>query len=68
MEEIVCPVCGVAQWPSDDCNACGHPLDPDREPEAVEVDEVAVEGFGEDELDDVPVEDDEGAGDGPFEA
>lgn len=66
MEEIACPVCGVVQWPSDDCIACGHPLGGDAEPDALDPDERIVEGLGEDELDDVPVADDEGAGDGPY--
>jgi hypothetical protein len=64
MEEIICPVCGVPQAPTADCVACGHPLG-DLEV-AVEPDDAPVAGFDDDELDDVAVEDDDGAGDGPF--
>ena len=63
MEEIGCPVCGVVQWPSDDCIACGHPFG--TEVLVPAPDEVTVTGFDEDEVDDGVVEDDDGAGDGP---
>ena len=61
MDEVICPVCSVAQEPSDDCIACGHPLG--VEDAAVEPDEAEVEGFDEDDLDDIAVEADDGSGD-----
>lgn len=65
MEEIACPVCGVVQWPSDDCIACGHPLGADEGPASGGPDEAMVAGFDADELDDIVLEDDDRAGDGP---
>jgi hypothetical protein len=62
MGEVTCPVCSVAQPASDDCIACGHPLGT-VEDRPFDADDVAVEGFDEDELDDVPVADDDGTGD-----
>lgn len=62
MDEVTCPVCAVAQPPSDDCIACGHPLGTVVE-SPFDADDVTVAGFDEDELDDVAVADDDGSGD-----